>query len=402
MKILLVDDQPSARAWRDFLESPKGQDIVMACCAGKPELGAEEELVHAAASQIELAANELPAHIQWMPPGLQVVQPMGFDEPFEMNVTALIAQAADRQLQQLRSKAAAGSDAQPYGDFNHKDEERAYLPKRFWWGGADPKTGGVRVDVEWTGAGAKAVKEGALCCNSPSWRLSKTSKAFLGITHNVGGLVPRGAFHSIQAFAKAETLPARNGGAGVHQQQHQPKNTMTPEQEKQLADLNAAVGKLSTQLSEVVTGMAKATAETGKIVSIETELKTIKDGQVAQAKASALALVEEHGIRAGRIGAQDTDRINRWVNSIVADAKALDDLKLISVNPALKTIVANAKAGATTTTTTDEHEFVAKAKAYGKEKNITDELEAQAKFAATADGAELYAGYRAAMTTKQN
>ena len=360
----------------------------------------QELIVHAAAAHIELAANELPAHIQWMPPGRQIVQPLGFDEPFEMHVTAIIAQAADRQLQQLRSKAAAGKDAQPYGDFNHKDEGRAYIPKRFWWGGDDEKTGGIRADVEWTGAGAKAVREGELCCNSPSWRLNKVTKAFLGITHNVGGLVPRGAFHSIQAFAKAEIISSRNGGEGSPQQQTKNKKQMTPEQEKQLADLNAAVTKLTTRFDELGTAMAKATAESTKIVSIETELKAIKDGQVAQAKATALVLVTEHGINQGRIPAQDTETINFWVDGVVANAKALDQLKKLPVQAALKTIVANAKGGATTPVT-DEHEFVAKAKAYGTAQKITDEVEAQTRFAATTEGSELYQSYRESVTDKK-
>jgi hypothetical protein len=356
----------------------------------------DEIQVHAAASQIDLTANELPAHIQWMPPGQQIVQPLGFEEPFEMNVTPVIAQAADRQLQQLRSKAAAGADAAPYGDFNHKDEGRSYLPKRFWWGGNDPKNGGVRVDVEWTGAGAKAVREGELCCNSPSWRLSKTTKAFLGITHNVGGLVPRGAFHSIQAFAKAETFSDRNGGPGSHQQQTSKTKMKTTEE--QLADLSAAVVKLNTRLDEFGTAMAKAAQAGEKLVVIEGEMTKIKEGQVAQAKSNALVLVTEHGIAQGRIAAQDNDSINFWVDGIVANAKALDQLKKLPVNPALKTIVANAKAGATTTSTTDDHEFVAKAKAFAKEKSINDEVEAFAKFAATPEGKELYAGYRESLT----
>jgi hypothetical protein len=366
----------------------------------------DEVIVHAASSQIELAGTELPKHIQWMPPGKQLVQPMGFEEPFAMNVTAAIAVAADRQLQHLRSTAAAGRDAQPYGDFNHKDEGRSYIPKRFWWAGDDEKSGGVRADVEWTGAGAKAVREGELCCNSPSWRLNKVTKAFLGITHNVGGLVPRSAFHSIQAFAKADgpaPISDRNGGPGSHQQENKTKTKMTPEQERQLADIATAVAKFNTRLDEMSTAMAKATTETTKIVSIEGELKTIKDAQVANAKSHALVLVTEHGIAQGRIPAQDKDTINFWVDSIVANAKALDQLQKLPVNPALKTIIANAKSGTVPTPgATDEHEFVAKAKAYGEKHKIADEVEAQAKFSGTAEGKELYTAYREAMVTKKD
>ena len=157
--------------------------------------------VHARPAQ-ELQKGNLPAQIQWMPPGLQTVQPMGIDAPFSMNVTPAIAAEAERQLQQLRRAAAAGKDVEPYGDFNHEDKGRAFKAKRFWWGGSDPKSGGVRLDVEWTGAGARAVLDGELPCVSATWMLNKVTNAFVGIAHNVGGLVPRSAFHAIQVFAK--------------------------------------------------------------------------------------------------------------------------------------------------------------------------------------------------------
>ena len=396
MKILLVDDCGL-------------NNSVLAHAAAAAVLQADEMCVHAAASHIELSANELPAHIQWMPPGRQIVQPLGFEEPFEMNVTPVIAQAADRQLQQLRAKAAAGSDAQPYGDFNHKDEGRAYLPKRFWWGGSDPKTGGIRADVEWTGAGAKAVREGELCCNSPSWRLHKVTKAFLGITHNVGGLVPRGAFHSIQAFAKAETIPARSGGPGSPQQEHQKNKPMTPEQEKQLADSAAAIVKITATVEGIATAQAKAktdadaaaakakagddTKPNPELDAIKAELKKLNEAQVAQAKAAGSVKIQQ-AIKDGKIPAQAKATIDHLEGMYVANAKAADEfIDGLPVSAALKTIVANAKGGATSTTTTDEHEFIAKAKAYAKEKNITDEVEAQAKFAGTPAGRELYQAY---------
>jgi hypothetical protein len=158
--------------------------------------------VHARAER-ELPAGQPPAHIQWMSPGRQTIQPMGMDAPFEMEVTSALAAKADAQLQQLRRKAAAGLDVEPYLDANHKDEARMAKAKRFWWGGDDLKTGGIRLDVEWTGAGIEAVRSGALPCVSASWMLNKFTKEFIGISPNVGGLVPRSAFTGIQVFAKA-------------------------------------------------------------------------------------------------------------------------------------------------------------------------------------------------------
>lgn len=46
------------------------------------------------------------------------------------------------------------------------------------------------------------MRDGELPYLSPSWVLNKLTKAFVGITSNVGGLVPSSAFHTMQAFAK--------------------------------------------------------------------------------------------------------------------------------------------------------------------------------------------------------
>ena len=158
--------------------------------------------VHARPSTT-LPAGNPPAHIMWMPPGKQTVQPMGFDVPFTMDVDANLAAQADQQLQKLRSLAAAGQGPHPFIDANHKDEARMAKALRFWWGGNDPRNGGVRLDLEWTGAGASVVRGGSLPCLSPSWILNKVTKAFLGITANVGGLVTASAFQTMQVFCKA-------------------------------------------------------------------------------------------------------------------------------------------------------------------------------------------------------
>lgn len=166
--------------------------------------------VHAAAAEFDFSASDLPNNLQWMPPGKRMVQPMNFPEPFEIEVTPAMAAKADEQLQAMRADFAAGRDVEPYLDINHKDEVKAFIPERIVWGGDDEKTGGIRVLGKWNAAGVRAAKDEGLNVLSPSWALDKFTKAFLGIKRNLGGLVPRSAFHSIQAFAKAgdDTAPA--------------------------------------------------------------------------------------------------------------------------------------------------------------------------------------------------
>lgn len=155
------------------------------------------------------ANHSLPRHIQFMPPGRQTVTPevtrgeTTSRETFEFEVTPEVAAQADAQLQQMRLEAQAGSDVEPYGDFNHEDKARAFKALRFFWGGNHPKEGGVRLEVDWTAAGARAVHDGAQPVLSPMWTFHRITKKFLSIDRNVGGLVPRSAFYSIQAFAKA-------------------------------------------------------------------------------------------------------------------------------------------------------------------------------------------------------
>ena len=295
------------------------------CATGKKFLatmdndGDEQLTASAAASEVEAVNGILPTNVQWMPPGKQIVQPLGFDEPFEMRVTPAIASSADRQLQQLRAKAAAGQDAEPYGDFNHKDEGRAFKAKRFFWGGDDPKEGGVRMEVDWTPAGAKSVLDGALCCISPQWFLSKATKAFLGLSHNVGGLVPRSAFHSIQAFAKADSSkPNQN-------------QNMTTEDKSEIAKLIAdAIAANNTTLEAkaksaqtppAAPDLAQVVAAALKPVTDKiTEFETIqKDARIASAKAA----VQVHVVR-GAIAPEDTAAVKFWEDSYLASASAAE------------------------------------------------------------------------------
>ncbi|HWQ92230.1 MAG TPA: hypothetical protein VN673_11205 [Clostridia bacterium] len=144
----------------------------------------------------------LPNDIQWMPPGKHRVWPENFEQPFDMVITPDLAIKANADLQRLRSNAANGQGNMPYGDFNHSDGEQSFEPLEFFWAGDDPKTGGVRLRVKWSALGEERVRGRAYRSFSPSWRLHKDSFAFLGVGLNVGGLVNRSAFSSIQALAR--------------------------------------------------------------------------------------------------------------------------------------------------------------------------------------------------------
>lgn len=95
--------------------------------------------------------------IQWMPPGVQTVSPHT-PEGKVVTVTILVDEAAAARVEECRARYQAEFDAgtgdAPYIDFLHADGEASAWVNRVYWGGDDPKTGGIRLVVSWTDEGA--------------------------------------------------------------------------------------------------------------------------------------------------------------------------------------------------------------------------------------------------------
>ncbi len=348
-------------------------------------------------------AGGLPENIQWMPPGRHVVWPDGFEKPFETEVTPGMAAQANGQLQELRARAAAGSGNWPYGDFDHQDREQSFEPLEFYWGGDDPRTGGIRLRVRWSGPGEEAVKGRAFRSFSPRWRMHKGTHDFLGIGLNVGGLVNRSAFQSIQAVARGAAQMGAQTTHSMTEQEKQEITNMITGAVKPLTDTVTALAKLPERLSALETAAAAKGAAVAKpdekIVQLETRIKQLEEGDKTVVMANAKRTVEEIGVRAGRIAPQDKDTIEFWTGAIAVNAKAADALSKVPVNPALLTVVQGG-AVAGSAGAAGESEFVAKAKEFGKAHAIADELEAQARFAGTKDGRRLYDAYRSDLAPK--
>jgi hypothetical protein len=142
--------------------------------------------------------------IQWMPPGPQ--SPVCFvgDDAKELSFTVLPqhAEMFDAMLQKMLSDAAAGNGDVPFIDFNHEDGAASGRPTKFYWGGDDPQTGGIRLKGKWTGSGKAAVQGKDFTRFSPEWFFGANNEP-LAIGANLGGLVNRAAFKSIAAVAKS-------------------------------------------------------------------------------------------------------------------------------------------------------------------------------------------------------
>lgn len=359
---------------------------------------------------IEAAANTPPADIQWMPPGRHTINASGPDDKpitLTLEVNEQLSRRVAAALQQLRGKAAAGEGDLPFIDFNHEDREASGHPTEVFWAGADKLTGGIRVRLDWTGDGSDSITRRTFRRFSPEFHLDpdlvKAAAAKnevptlraedIRIGVNLGGLVNRAAFKTIQPIWSREAASPGD----PHTTKTKKTNMKTTEE--QLADLTTAVAGLTGNLAAIQAKLNETPRPDAKIVALETQLSTVLEGQKVQAKENASGLVRK-AVSEGKLPAQAVELHAKWVELICVDAKNADLLEKLAPNPVLLQVVqAGAGAGGTSTGNIGEHEFVVKAKEFGKSKNLPDH-EAQAAFASTADGRKLYESYAKAMAPR--
>lgn len=311
-------------------------------------------------SALVFDAGQLPTEIQWMPPGEHTITAFKNGEPTEMKikVTAAIAERLSSALQTYNSKVAAGTEDRPYFDFNHDDAEASAHVLSFSWGGDDPVKGGVRAKVEWTEPGKQALLGRAYRRFSPTFHLSAKGEV-IGAPVNMGGLVNKAAFKGIAA------IWSRDGGdlkPTNKQNQHMAEKTT----EQQLAELTTAVALLTTSLAEI---KAKLGEPDKKIIVLETQVSALTEASKVQAKDFAKGKVAA-AVAAGKIPAQNADLIKKWEGMIEVDAKSVELLDHLPVNPALLAIVkagAGTGAGGGSTAATDAEKFVEVVKAKSTE-----------------------------------
>jgi hypothetical protein len=342
----------------------------------------------------------IPDDIQWMPPGEQNAEPFVNDEPkrVKFKVTAQMAEQFNRQLQELRSRAAAGVDDVPFLDFNHEDGEASAEVMALYWGGEDPKTGGIRAKVKWSAAGRAALEGKSFRRFSPQWFLDPDTLHPLGVGINLGGLVNRAAFKTI----------ARVVAKDASAQTHNPKKEMTREEFQQLlADglkpITDKVTALEAKAGGAQTATAAATAQAGgedalrKIVTdvvkpLTDKLTAFETNETNRVKASAKAAVQPHVTR-GAIAPEDKDTITFWENAWVANASTTE-AQLAKLPGKAVTRVIRGNGTTTATGATGEHAFLVKAREFAKTHEIKDSVQALTAFASTAEGRELYDQYR--------
>jgi phage I-like protein len=359
------------------------------------------ELVHAIAGEISVdEEGSLPTDIQWAPPGQHTIEASQGGKAVRriVKVTAETAANVQKDFQEIQSKADAGEEDRVYIDLNHSDEEAAAHVTGFHWGGDHPLNGGVRANVEWTAAGANAVKGKTYRRFSPSFFLDENGS--MRLKHQASGLyaVNSGGLVNRAAFKRIAPIWSKSAEAGGGPEE--PITTKENDRMKSLlavlakqglissADVDepSAVAQVTAKLSELTT--ARSSAET-EVTQLKAKLQTTEQQRDKALDAHATAVVDA-AIAAGRIPGQDDKVKAKWVGLIKADPTNASLLP--EPNPALQTIVAKGKPG-DGVHQGSTHPFMAKVAEYQATHKCSEAFAIEA-VAHTADGNKLYNDYR--------
>jgi len=371
----------------------------MVFCSGV----AEETVIYAHLdSTVEAGPeNALPKDIQWAPPGnhtIRAKQSDGEKVTKTVVVNARGAAALQGFLLTAKHAAQAGTGDAPFFDFDHADGAASAHPVEFYWGGDDPKTGGIRAKLEWTDAGKQAVLGKTYRRFSPAMKLAENGE-IIGSEVNMGGLVNRAAFQKIQPiWAKAVADdPEPNP---TNKQEHQMKTLLTILAKAGLISSNdldeaSAVSQFQTNHAALLAKQATTETELGTVKAKNTELtdalKVERDRNVVLAKAQATDAVNA-AILAKKIEPKNETLIAKYVEMYQADPTG-------TPNPAFQPVI-QAKDASTQRPSgagaTGEHEFLVKAKALAAEQKIS---QGDASILLAKQQPKLYEDYRDSLVT---
>lgn len=240
------------------------------------------------------------------------------------------------------------SNVRPFAGFDHKQGPASFIPKEFRY-----ESGvGLVLDVEWTEAGRKAIEGKDYSYFSPTFLLSDTGVPFgLPSRGEIGSLVNDPAFEEIPRIAASHTEPIMDitnlVELGLVEASESPE-TAIETAKTVLANLREIA--LNAETIEAASAEAAVEAAANaesyatlkeKFMALEQENADLKKQITAKASANAELAIEE-AIKAGRIAPQDEDAKAFWLNSILANEKAIKVLASLPSNDAItgKTILA--------------------------------------------------------------
>ena len=256
-----------------------------------------------------------PNDFEYMPAGTHTICCTVNGKPREITVTCDESSAAvfQQSLDAVNAAFDRGEMSRPYIDFDHEAKEAAAFPKRFFW------RDGLRLEVEWTEAGRRAVEERRYNYCSPQFLFEETGE-LRGVSYPgaIGALVNVPAFQTIQKISakltqtKGLDMPQDNDKNKDLQTQLKHKDDEIAALKAELADLKkdndaadkdkaaAALAQKDTELAalkakladlEKANAEAAAKAEAARKTSIENRVDAlVESGRLkAEAKAAFVA-----------------------------------------------------------------------------------------------------------------
>lgn len=325
--------------------------------------------------------------IQWMPPGKHTITASKGGEPVTLNVqaTALGAAAVQAAFNRIRSEGAL----RPFFDFDHENAAASAHPAEFYWGGEDPKAGGIRAKLRWSGSGEAAVRARDYQGFSPSFFVDENGEV-TGAPRNMGGLVNDPAFKAIDPIwskagsADAEPADDRNQNQNMNPPDAAALQAKNSELEKQILELNAKLA--AAQNTETIK------AKDAEITTLKARITTL-EGEVTEGKKiSAKAKVDE-AIKCGKLAPQATAVHAKWIESLTQDPSRAELLDALKPDPIL--------AGQVTKDTPSHEQVAAADTAQGfadaiKAKVTAGQTKSQAMDLVMAEQPKAYAAWRAA------
>ncbi len=329
----------------------------------------------AISTAVSSSGGTLPDSIQWMPPGRHAITAVKDGEPFEMeiDVNEALARRVAAMLQQYRDKATHAEGDLPFFDFNHNDAEASAHPLQMYWAGDDPRQGGIRARLQWTGAGADAIQRRTFRRFSPQF-LTDDDKNVIGVGINMGGLVNRAAFRKIQPIwsraaadsPQSSSYPSDPSDptdpSSTHNSQSaspmDPSQLSLSELTTALTQLTATVAVQGNDLKAIQAKLAEATipaqakpgdpASDPRILELEQHLATATEANKVASRAQAERAVTAAAAE-GKFPPQDQALFKHLVDVFAANPDAGKViLARMPVNPALQSLVSGSAAGRST------------------------------------------------------
>ncbi|YCM47025.1 phage protease (plasmid) [Verrucomicrobiaceae bacterium 227] len=276
------------------------------------------------------------ASIVYIPEGVHSIRPCVNGKPQTVTIS-LTAESGERVAASFQASLAKrlAANVRPTFDFDHKDIGPASaLPKRFYYEAGK----GLMAEVEWTGAGRKAIESKDYSYFSPTFLMDDN-----GVPAGIPERGPLGALVNEPAFRDIPRIAASQAADPEHSIEEKPMsklifaalaiNASATDAE---ADAVKAIEKLKTDHASVQ----------ASLVSVEQERDALKAQVEAANKARAESLVKA-AVADGRIAPKDEEKQTKFRDKIEAGDTFAEEMlaQLPKLNPGIDQVKVTAASG---------------------------------------------------------